>query len=593
MKTKYLGCVAATLFTAAPTLAQPAIAPAYQSNLIVETLTPINANPTQMAFGPDGRLYVMTTGGGVFSYAYNTTTGALTDSKVAATGVAGVGIAFHTSTSNGKTYMYVTGFDDGGLNDGDGIRKGHGYILKLGDDNGNGIYGESGELRVQIVNNLPVMGAGHNVEQLQVQGNSLYVGIGRRTINGRKGYGTMGAWSDFANDVGFWSGGKGTSWGDGVYNGTISMIQDLNTVADTDGSADGYTTNVLSQNLIQNDATPLSASVANSTNKLRVHSAGTRNPFGLCFDKDGNLWFTNNFNRTMTMGNGQAGFGLFADALDNDFSQDVHDQLFKAQPGADYGYWDDNWRPLNPMMDSTQANYDRVLGTTFDNLFNPGPYKWPYPETPIGLGPSSSSDGCGFFYVSDLPTELQNNIFIARWNTTIQESKTAADPIQRTLTYSDIVAVDTHSGTVRRVAYKFNNPIAVLWDGAKRLLIADYSTPAQNPNGGMIYALRVGQHILNLNVTLTRISTGISASLTLTNNGDYKESPISITRTVLGTVPPYPPSSLIISALVPNASKTWTNNFPTKAAKGTKLILTVTGTSSGKPLLLSIPVVLP
>jgi hypothetical protein len=83
-----------------------------------------------------------------------------------------------------------------------------------------------------------------------------------------------------------------------------------------------------------------------------------------------------------------------------------------------------------------------------------------------------------------LPAELQDNLFIVRYNSTITE---APGGLQRSLIYSDLVAVDVTSGKVRQIATGFNGPLAVYADNvAGRLLIANYGDHA-------VYALQVVQ----------------------------------------------------------------------------------------------------
>lgn len=141
---------------------------------------------------------------------------------------------------------------------------------------------------------------------MQVIGNALYVGIGRRTINGHSGTWTGQVIDDFGGK-GFALGGLGRTWGDAAYNGSIAWIPDLRAVADTPASANAWNTTppTLTQALVQHDTGPFTLRGAG---RLVVHSAGTRNPFGLCVDAAHALYFTNNFNRTMTLGNGDAGF---------------------------------------------------------------------------------------------------------------------------------------------------------------------------------------------------------------------------------------------------------------------------------------------
>ena len=104
------------------------------------------------------------------------------------------------------------------------------------------------------------------------------------------------------------------------------------------------------------------------------------------------------------------------------------------------------------------------------DYFSEGDYWWPDPANPDGLGPSSSSNGCGFFYASGLPSELVDNIFVARFNGAITEASPGTD----TLDYRDIVAVDPTIGKIRRIASGFSRPLSLFWDGAHRLLIGDY-----------------------------------------------------------------------------------------------------------------------
>jgi len=423
--------------------------PDFQAQIAIRAVGSVAGLPTQMAFGPDGRLYVMTADHGPIGFTWDAATATLSAPVNAAPSLPGLGIAFHGAN------MYVAAFD--------------GSIHKLSDTNGNGAWGEPGELNVAIVTGLPQ--GDHNTDQMQVIGDALYVGIGRRTINGHAGAWTGQVIDDFGGS-GFARGGLGRTWGDSAYNGTIAWIADLRTVANTPASANAWNTSppTLTQALVQHDSGPFTLRGAG---RLVVHSAGTRNPFGLCVDAAHALYFTNNFNRTVTLGNGEAGFGLRGDRLDSDFSRDVQDQFFKASPGADYGYTDVNWRGLDPMLTPTADGYHRVRSLTFDNLFNRGPYVLHDPAHPDGLGPSSSADGCAFWSAPGLPAALRANAFIARYNGKITE---AAGGAGASLTYADLVAVDVGTGRVRQVVAGFSHPLAVVVDPAGRLLVADYGT---------------------------------------------------------------------------------------------------------------------
>jgi hypothetical protein len=156
-----------SLFPGIARAADPQVVPAYQGNFTLSLVGIVPGLPTQMAAGPDGHLYVMTVNAGPIRFAYNPATGALTSPVAAAPQVKGIGIGFHGPT------MYLSSTD--------------GTIHKLKDDNGDGVWGGLGELDVAIVTGIPQ--GDHNTDQIQISGNSLYVGIGRRTINGH-----LGAW---------------------------------------------------------------------------------------------------------------------------------------------------------------------------------------------------------------------------------------------------------------------------------------------------------------------------------------------------------------------------------------------------------------
>jgi len=449
------------------------VSPAYSSQLRLEKLPTLSDSATQIAWGPDGRLYFRLLHGGVDSYAYDKGTGVLSDLKHAAFGFPGIGLAFH------RNNMYLTTMDSS--------------IVKLNDQNGNGVWGEPGELSVRIATQIPT--GDHNLDQLLVQGDALYVGIGTRTTNGYSGDYTAGSFDDYGGQGFYIPGGIGKTWGDSAYNGTISWIQDLNAVLDVEGSANAYADPTLTESLIKQNDSPL---VVSATNKLIVHSGGTRNPYGLCFDRSGELWFTNNFNRNKTNGNGTVGFGYLMDQLGPDFSMDVHDQLFHAARWADYGFANVNWRAR-----MTALGFHSVTSTTFDNLFNPGPYVLTNPAEPDGLGPSSSSNGCGFFYAKGLPAELTDRVFVARFNGPITESAPGTD----TLDYRDIVAVDTANGNIRRVASGFVHPLALFWDGAQRLLISSYPDNA-------LFAL-VAIDNTSTKITVTNLTDAAGHAVTL------------------------------------------------------------------------------
>lgn len=412
------------------------IAPAHtqylQINLISGSLFDSN-NPsqiTQMAFDSEQRLYAITLDKGVFSFFYDINTGTLSDMKQAVN-INGLGIGFHGNT------MYLISDDK---------------LVRLTDDNGNGVWGEDGETRVNIVEGIPL--GDHAVDHIQISGNTLYVGIGTRTVDG------MYTQTQPPNP---------DSLGESSYGGSIAWIQDLTQVPSLPNAAQLRDEN---NNLLANKDFITNAAPYTSTaqNQLIVHSAGARNPFGIAFDGSGNLWMTNNYNRANSTADGQI-IPNPNDLLDDDLSDDVQDQFFRVSYQADYGYPNSNWRN-NPT--ATAAGFfdasKRVYSTTFDNTNPQDPrfHNVHDPANPDGLGPSSSADGFDFYKGFALPQQYQGKAFVSRW------TKGPIQGGQYSLSYADIVLVDPDTGLVSQIATGFNNPLDVLAD-AQGLTVADWS----------------------------------------------------------------------------------------------------------------------
>src|SRR5579871_3745169 len=209
----------------------------------------------------------MTTDQGVWSYAYNAAAGTLSGGQQEVSGINGIGIAFHYNSSANQDEMFLSAFGSPVT-----WQTRTDSLWKLTRTRGaNHAWGGSGEVRVAIVTGAP--SGDHDMDQIQIVGDTLYVGVGRRTINGYSGYWTSGSLSDFPPDTGFWSGGVGRTYGDSAYGGTICMIQNLNHVVNTQGSADTLHPTDTLKNLIVRDNGPYQS----ADNKLIVHSAGTRN----------------------------------------------------------------------------------------------------------------------------------------------------------------------------------------------------------------------------------------------------------------------------------------------------------------------------
>jgi glucose/arabinose dehydrogenase len=432
---KSLSIIAGAFFYFPAVANAASITPAYQSDLqinkisgsLFDSTTP--SRITQMAFGPDARLYAITDNQGVSSFAYDSNTGTLSDKKTVAN-ISGLGIGFQGST------MYLSAFDK---------------LVRLTDDNNNGVWGEFGETSVNLVEGIPT--GDHSADQIQIQGNTLYLGIGIRTINGE-------FTKLFSQPL--------DSKGETSYGGSISWIQDLTQVPSTPNAAQlrDENGNLLSDLDFITNGTPYTSQ---ALDKLIVHSSGARNPYGIAFDADGNLWMTSNYSRSDSNGNGTSTFHP-NDSLDADFSNDVYDQFFKVSPKADYGYANGNWRN-NPEAEAAgffNPN-NLVKSTTFDNLYTTS-FSVYDPSNPDGLGPSASANGFDFYKGNELPSQYQNKAFITRFN----KGPLVETDGDYSLTYGDVVLVDPRTGDVKQIADGFENPLAILAD-SEGVLIADWN----------------------------------------------------------------------------------------------------------------------
>jgi len=397
-------------------LAAPSVAPGVAGEFDLTDISHgFTASMAQMAFGPDGKLYVTTFYQGVLCFDYDPAQDLPTPTQ--AVDVRALGLAFHQSAVHG-TCLYLTPYL--------ASRDDPHPILRLTDDDGDGRWGEPGETHVAIVDNIPV--GLHRMNQLQVRGDALFVGIGSRTDQGDD---------------------------ESAYNGTIAWIRDLDRVSSTPNSAgfsglDFFT-----------DPTPFTST---AVDKLVVHSAGTRNPFGLAVDGLGRLWMSNN---------------------QKDTSPTPQDEFFLASPFAEYGFPQSNpakdWR-TDPAVLSA-GHFASVTPSL--TLATPDPGFVPDDPTPAsppgGLGPNSSADGFAVYDANAFPLRFHHDAFLAR----ASSSATLFTGLPET--YQDFVAIDLDTGEVVQIADDFTRPLDVVQDPVGQLLFAEFDAGGQGL--GRIYRL--------------------------------------------------------------------------------------------------------
>src|SRR4051794_29666610 len=128
------------------------------------------------------------------------------------------------------------------------------------------------------------------------------------------------------------------------------------------------------------------------------------------------------------------------------------------------------WYRSSPPAAPAMTPSDRSPSTTSIASDSPHYLQAYDPSRPVGLGPSSSSDGLAFSANPGLPPGLLGDAFIARYNSSVISDDGT------TYTYGDVVAVDPITGATTRVAYGFANPLAVFADLNGNLLVSDYGT---------------------------------------------------------------------------------------------------------------------
>ena len=162
---------------------------------------------------------------------------------------------------------------------------------------------------------------------------------------------------------------------------------------------------------------------------FEVFAKGLRNPYGLAFDKDGNLFSTDN-------------------GPDDPVGPD---ELNYIVQGGDYG---------------------------FPNYFGTPPSGSGTIAPVVNLQGHSSSDGFTFYYGFEFPVEYVGNVFIAQWGANTSDPNIGRRVVMVPLTRSDHGFV----GQEDVFATGFDHPIDIIEDHEGGLLVADYGS-------GVIYRI--------------------------------------------------------------------------------------------------------
>ena len=247
------------------------------------TSTGITAGPafgveavSQIAFDPsnNNRVFASTFSSGIWSFDYDPNAASILSNAnqilPAGSSIQGsLGIALHQDASLG-TVLYVAPSVVFQGASGIPVLENQ-SIVRLTDANGDGTWGGSGDLNQTLIDNISV-NQHHQVDQLKVQGDQLFVAIGTKTQFG---------------------GINIPNPGEAAHNGTVSFIGDLNQLSATATNQSAFTyVDLTGDGAVNNFDVRADAQAFTSTDdvKLRVYSTGFRNPYGIAFSPDGNLF---------------------------------------------------------------------------------------------------------------------------------------------------------------------------------------------------------------------------------------------------------------------------------------------------------------
>lgn len=401
--------------------------------------TVIDGQITQMAFGPDNRLYLAIIDGskggsseteGIWRFDYNPA--GVISNPFRVSERATTALAFHNS--GGVDYMYITdAFDIFGAG---GFGAQPGIMRRMTDTNGDGYWGESGDTNQILIDNVPVARE-HRMNQITFSGDTLYTGIGSMATDGSR---------------------------ESAYTAAVGFIEDITQVGPQANAARIGSTNsfITPERVLTDDISPF---LNTDPDKLRTHSIGVRNPFGIVTDGDGNVWATMNNDQSVPALGGRTPADLF----------------FKLEYQANYGFaqkYDPDAQPLGhldnrgngneiPLVtypgvgtDPGEAGFSETKNVTSTTTESPNGFFGQYdPANPNGsLGPSAAVGGVDFATSNNFLLRWHKDAFIGRWS------------------YSDIVAVDLDTGEIHRIAHGFNRSMEVVADPFGNILVSEAPT---------------------------------------------------------------------------------------------------------------------
>ena len=317
-------------------------------------------NPSAMAIGPDGRLYVADTNGRIQALTLDPTTKAITSVQQVTTNAdlqEVFGLTFDPSDGSSPPPVYVTntvsGFGDAGQAPPGSFP---GKVTKVS--------GAGYATRTDVITGLPISNSGH-------EANGLAFGPdGRLYI------------------------AQGSSTNAGVVNPNPGLFQLPDTplsgaVLVADIHAPGFNGNVT-----YNPPNTYADTVDQAGGDVSVYAPGFRNPYGLVFHSNGGLYVTDN--------GPNAGYGPYSTSCSTDSGTDAAalDKLVLVRPGEYYGHANRN----RGRHDARQCVYH--FGSEASTADYTAPIEFPLPASSNGIAEYTSAAFGG---------QMQGDLLYAAW----------------------------------------------------------------------------------------------------------------------------------------------------------------------------------
>ena len=246
-----------------------------------------------------------------------------------------------------------------------------GSIVRVTDTDGDGTWGGDGDLNQTIAENIYAAQWTHQIAQFAIHDDSLFIGVGSLTNNGGVNFGTDPATN------------QESAIGEAAHTASVLFLEDLTTLSsdtsDTNQAWFDIGDDLNNADDVEALKTDTQAFTSTDPSKLRVHSTGLRNPYGIAVSDEGELWVTNNQGGATADQEDELfqssfqddhGFNKESDAIDGDW-KDPNNLNAAAQAAQDAGYFQTTEDPsalLGANTAATGLDFIRAPGSEFDDF---------------------------------------------------------------------------------------------------------------------------------------------------------------------------------------------------------------------------------